>query len=188
MAFLSGKNNNFRFHFPKVFVPDDIEEKYNPILKRMPGIMCENVIDFVNMQIKSVELQVNPQEYEPIIQVDSGTPYGRASRSDAYPDFLWRKEMTITFELDHAYIIWCIMCDLFMYYYQRKEKYIPKPPGMEILDCNHKVLYRITFSDLLFTGVSGLEFDFSSNTIDQKILTTRWLANKINFDLEPSRV
>jgi hypothetical protein len=188
MAFLSGKNNNFRFHFPKVFVPEDIEKRYEPILKRIPGIMVDTVVDFINLQIKSVELQVNPQTYEPITQVDSGTPYGRVSRSDAYPDYLWRKEMTITFQLDHAYIIWCIMCDLFMHYYQIKDKYIPKPPGMEILDCNHKVLYRITFTDLLFTGVSGLDFDFSSNTIDQKTMTTTWLSNKINFELEPSRI
>lgn len=188
MAFLSGKLNNFRFHFPKVFVPDEIEEKYRPVLKRIPGIMCDTVIDFINLQIKSVELQVNPQNYEPILQVDSGTPYGRISRSDAYPDYLFRKEMTITFELDQSYIIWSILCDLFIYYYEIKDKYLPKPPGMEILDCNHKVLYRISFVDLLFTGVSGLEFDFSSNTIDQKIITTSWAANKINIEMEPSRV
>ena len=32
MAFLSGKNNNFKFNFPKTFVPDEIEKKYSPIL------------------------------------------------------------------------------------------------------------------------------------------------------------
>ena len=188
MVFLSGKNNNFRFHFPKIFVTDEIEEKYRPILKRVPGIMCDSVIAFINLQIKSIELQVNPETYQPIEQKDSGTPYGRISRSDAYPDYLWKKEMTITFQLDQAYLIWNIMCELFIYYYQIKDKYLPKPPGMEVLDCNNKVLYRITFIDLLFTGVSGLEFDFSSNSIDQKTITTTWSANKINFDLIPSRV
>lgn len=188
MAFLSGKNNNFRFHFPKIFVTEEIEKKYEPLLKRVPGIMCDSVIDFVNLQIKSVELQVNPETYQPIEQKDSGTPYGRLSRSDAYPDYLWKKEMTITFQLDQGYLIWCIMNELFLYYYQIKDKYLPKPPGMEILDCYHKVLYRITFTDLLFTGISNLEFDFSSNSIDQKIMTTTWVANKINFELEPSRV
>ena len=69
-----------------------------------------------------------------------------------------------------------------------KDKYIPACPGMEILDCYNKVLYRITFDDLLFTGVSGLEFDFSSNEVDQKIVTTTWRANKVNVVLEPSRV
>ena len=96
--------------------------------------------------------------------------------------------MTISFQLDSTYVIWSIMVDLFMYYYCIKDKYIPACPGMEILDCYNKVLYRITFDDLLFISVSGLEFDFSSNSIDQKTITTTWSANKINFDLIPSRV
>ena len=184
MAFLSGKNNNFRFAFPKLFVPDEIEEKYVPIINRIPGNMCTTVVDFINYSIKSVELEVNPAEYEPIEQVDRATPYGRISRSDFFPDFLWKKSMTISFQLDSTYVIWSIMVDLFMYYYCINDKYIPACPGMEILDCYNKVLYRITFDDLLFTGVSGLEFDFSSNEVDQKIITTNWRANKVNVVLD----
>ena len=75
-----------------------------------------------------------------------------------------------------------------MYYYCVKPKYLPKTPGMEVLDMYDKVVYRITFDDLLFVSVSGLEFDFSSNEIDQKILTTTWKANKVNMVLEPSKV
>ena len=181
MPFLSGKNNNFRFHFPKVFVPEEIEKKYIPLLHRIPGCMCETVIDFINFSIKSIELQVNPDTYEPIEQVDRATPYGRLSRSDTFPDMLWKKDMTITFQLDSMYLIWHIMCELFMHYYCIKDKYIPKPPGMEILDCYHKIVYRITFEDLLFTGVSGLEFDYSSNEIDQKSITTTWKANRVDI-------
>ena len=184
MAFLSGKNNNFRFAFPKLFVPDEIEEKYVPIINRIPGNMCTTVVDFINYSIKSVELEVNPAEYEPIEQVDRATPYGRISRSDFFPDFLCKNCMTLSFQLDSTYVIWSIMVDLFMDYYCIKDKYIPACPGMEILDCYNKVLYRITFDDLLFTGVSGLEFDFSSNEVDQKIITTNWRANKVNVVLD----
>ena len=74
MAFLSGKNNNFKFSFPKPFVPKEIEDKYSPILNMIPGNMCTTVVDFLNYSIKSVELEVNPVEYEPIEQVDRGTP------------------------------------------------------------------------------------------------------------------
>ena len=152
--------------------------------------MCTTVIDFLNYSIKSVELEVNPATYDPIEQVDRGTPYGRLHRSDFYPDFLWKKQMTITFQLDSAYIIWAILTDLFMYYYcaEPNPKYIPATPGMEILDCYNHSLYRISFVDLLYTGVSGLEFDFSSNEVDQKIVTTTWVANKVDVVLEPSRV
>lgn len=187
MSFISGKNNNFRFHFPKAFIPEGFEDKYSPLLKRIPGCMCDTVIDFINYSIKSVELQVNPNQQEVIEQTDRGTPYGRVSRSDAYPDLLWNKEMTVTFQLDSMYLLWFIMCDLFMYYYCAKTKYLPKPPGMEILDMYNVVIYRVAFEDLLFLSVSGLEFDFSSNEIDQKILTTTWRANKVNLSIEPSK-
>ena len=190
MAFLSGKNNNFKFSFPKAFATDEIEKKYSPILNRIPGNMCDTVVDFLNMSIQSVELEVNPAEYEPIEQMDRGTPYGRLYRSDFFPDFLWKKSMTITLQLDSAYIIWSILTDLFMYYYcaEPGPRYIPACPGMEILDCYNHSLYRITFDNLLFTGVSGLQFDFSSNEVDQKSVTTNWRANKVNVIFEPSRV
>lgn len=185
--FLSGKNNNYRFHFPKVFVPDEIENKYAPLLKRIPGCMCETIIDFINYSVKSVELDVGMSQ-EVIEQLDRGTPYTRSSRSDAFPDMLFKRDMTIIFQLDSMYLIWFIMCELYMYYYCIKDKYLPKPPGMEILDMYDKVLYRVDFSDLLFLSVSGLEFNFSENTIDQKMITTTWRSNKVNVVIEPSRV
>ena len=190
MAFLSGKNNNFKFAFPKGFVPKEIEDKYTPILNRIPGNMCTTVIDFINYSIQSIELEINPNEYEPIEQIDRGTPYGRKHRSDTYPDLLFVKTMSIVFQLDTSYIIWSVLTDLFIYYYcaPPEEKYISTGPGMEILDCYHKVLYRIKFINLLYTGVSGLEFNFSSNDVEQKTITTQWLANKIDIEFEPSHI
>ena len=152
----------------------------------------DNVNDFINYSIMSVEIEVNPAEYEPIEQVDRGTPFGRLSRSGFYPDYLFAKNITITFQLDAAYIIWSIWVDLFFHYYcldrKKDDKYIPKLPGMEILDSYGKVLYRISFFNLLYTGVSGLEFNFSSNDIEQKTITTNWVANEILMDFEPSHV
>ena len=51
-----------------------------------------------------------------LLQRDRGTPYERIRRSNAYPDALFNKDMTITFQLDQAYIIWSILT-MFMYYY-----------------------------------------------------------------------
>lgn len=188
MAFLSGKNNNFKFNFPKTFVPQEIEDKYSPILNRIPGNMCTNVLDFINYSIMSVEVEVNPNTYEPIEQVDRGTVFGRINRTYTYPDYLFVKSMTITFQLDSTYIIWSILMDLFIYYYTVfEEKFIPSP-NMEILDCYNFTLYRINFERLLYTGVSGLQFDFSSNEVEQKTITTNWECNAINILFEPSRV
>lgn len=189
MAFLSGKNNNFRFTFSKPFIPQEIEDKYSPILNRIPGNMCETVLDFLNYSIKSINIQVSPNAYEPIMQRDRGTPYDRIRRGSAFPDALFNKDMTITFQLDQAYIIWAILTDVFMYYYcSDEDKFIPPFPGMEIMDCYHKVMYKLHFNDVLFTSVSGLEFDFSGDSVEQKTIDTTWKVSKIEVDFKPSRV
>jgi hypothetical protein len=59
---------------------------------------------------------------------------------------------------------------------------------MEILDCYNKIMYRIDFKDVLFTSVSGLEFDFSSDSVEQKTIETSWKVSKININFEPSRI
>ena len=189
MAFLSGKNNNFRFAFPKTFIPQEIEDKYSPVLNRIPGNMCDTVLDFLNYSIKSINIQVSPNSYEAITQRDRGTPYERIRRSSAYPDALFNKDMTITFQLDQAYIIWSVLTDVFIYYYcSDEDRFIPPFPGMEILDCYHKIMYRIDLNDVLFTSVSGLEFDFSNDNVEQKTIETTWKVSKINVNFEPSRI
>lgn len=189
MAFLSGKNNNFRFAFSKPFIPQEIEDKYSPVLNRIPGNMCETVLDFLNYSIKSVNLQVNPNGYDVITQRDRGTPYERIRRNNAYPDTLFNKDMTITFQLDQAYIIWAILTDVFIYYYcDGEERFIPPFPGMEIMDCYNKIMYRIDLNNVLFTSVSGLEFDFSSDSVEQKTIETTWKVSKIDINFEPSRI
>ena len=111
--------------------------------------MCDTVLDFVNYSISGIEFEMGLDASELIEQTDRATPQGRYSRSDAVPDMLWNRDITITFQLDSAYLIWHILCEVFMYYYCTKDKYLPKPPGMEILDTFNKVLYRITFDNLL---------------------------------------
>jgi hypothetical protein len=187
--FLSGSFNRFRFYFPKVFIPDEIADKYRPLIQRIPGCMIQEPIDFLNYAIQSIDVSVKTP-YEPTTQIDRGTTWGRLGRAMRDPRVWLNRDMTISFQLDSAYIIWSILTEIFMYYYcaEPDPKFIPATPGMEILDCYNRSLYRITFDDLLFTGVSGLEFDFSSNEVDQKIVTTNWRANKVNVVLEPARV
>ena len=42
-----------------------------------------------------------------------------------------------------------------------------------IMDCYNKVMYRIDLNNVLFTSVSGLEFDFSSDSVEQKTTVER---------------
>lgn len=185
--FLSGSFNQFKFEFPKVFIPEELNEKYKPFLKRIPGCMIEEPIEFLNYAVKKVSLQLNPQNYVPIEQRDRQTPYVRRSRSDEHPMFNYNKEITITFQTDSSYLIWFLLCDLWEYYYCTKDKFLPALPGMILLDARGKELYRVSMKDVLFTGVDGLEFNFSDNTVDTKELNATFFANYVNCELATSR-
>ena len=49
-------------------------------------------------------------------------------------------------------------------------------------------MYRLDFNDVLFTSVSGLEFDFSSDSVEQKTIDTTWKVARVDVNFEPSRV
>ena len=45
---LSARNNQFKFEFPRNFIPKEIADKYKPYLNRMPGSMIKEPIDYFN--------------------------------------------------------------------------------------------------------------------------------------------
>ncbi len=43
---LSARNNQFKFDFPRNFIPKVIAEKYKPFLNRIPGGLIKEPIDY----------------------------------------------------------------------------------------------------------------------------------------------
>jgi len=54
---LSARNNQFKFEFPRNFIPKEISDKYKPYLNRMPGAMIKEPIDYFNYGIQSMNLR-----------------------------------------------------------------------------------------------------------------------------------
>ena len=65
---LSARNNQFRFSFPRTFVPKEIADKYRPYLNRMPGGLIKEPIDYFNYGIQSLNLP--GPSYDPVTQND----------------------------------------------------------------------------------------------------------------------
>lgn len=187
--FLSGSFNRFRFYFPKVFIPDEIADKYRPLIQRIPGCMIQEPIDFLNYAIQSIDVSIKTP-YEPTTQVDRGTPWGRLGRAMRDPRVWLNRDMTISFQLDSAYIIWFLLMDLWDYYYcepKKEQRFIPSLPGLEIYDGHGRILYRVKFTDVLFNGVDGIQFNFSDNSVDLKTINAQFKINIIELELEQSR-
>ena len=65
---VSARNNQFRFNFPKTFIPKEIIDKYRPYLNRIPGNMIKEPIDFLNYGIQGLNLP--GPSYDPVEQFD----------------------------------------------------------------------------------------------------------------------
>lgn len=184
MAFVAGSFNQFQFRFSKEFIPEEIKQKYDRVLKYV-GTTIKDTLTFLNYSIQSIQLDATSASYDPITQIDTHTKWGRQSRSDLTPNALFNKTFTITFKLDSSFLSYFLLKDLFDYYYDfsNKEKFIPQLPGLQIIDAYGNILYRVNFHNVLFTGISGLEFNFTDTTIDTKTFTTNFSANRINMEL-----
>jgi len=171
MAILSGSNNQFQFWFSQNTIPQEIEDKYIPIIQRISGLPIESALDYLNYSIQSISLSID-NTYDPITQSDNGTKFGRNLRPVNVPDNNYQKELTITFQLDSSYIIYFLLKDIYDYYFRTADqKYLPNAQYITLLDGYGNRLYRIKLNEVLFTGISGFEMNFSDNTIDQKQIT-----------------
>lgn len=180
---ISGQNDQFEFGFPKEVIPKEIEDRYMEVLERMPGNCFARVIDFFNYCIQSVDFNIGPAGYTPNDQSDRGTPWARKHREGSHPMKVMSREMTVTFQLDSQYLIYFLLCDLWSFYYTVFEQTF-MPPGIvfRIKDAYGVDMVRINLNNVLFTGVSNLEFNFSNKDINMKTVTANFTINTFEAD------
>lgn len=165
--FLSSSDNQFKFLFPKIMFPEEIIKKYRPYTERIPGSLITDPVDIFNYAIQS--LTVPQLQYDPITQIDHpGTT--RQYRAHTQPTELYERYITITCQTLTGFVNYFMAIDLFNYYYDfiNKETHLPCSFDVNIIDSESIVVSTLHFEDLLMSSVSGLEFNFSSNTVDFK--------------------
>jgi len=187
---LNSRNNLFTFNFPKAFMPEEIVERYQPYLNRIPGNMITRPIDFLNYSIQSVNL--------PGPSYSAGEQTGKHGRKrlhrDTTPDQeLYAKEMTITFQLLDGYINYWMMLDMFKYWYSFpnqpefefvKEPYLPVGMNVRILDAEGNVLVTTELKRVLYTELGSLEMSFSDNTADFSTFDATFVYNELETKIE----
>ena len=74
--------------------------------------------------------------------------------------------------------------DLFYYYYnETQETLLPGVPFIRIFDGQGFETMSIEFKNILFTSIDGLDFNFSSNTIDMKTFNCTFRAQEVEIKL-----
>jgi len=177
---LSGRNDQFRFEFPRNFIPKSIVNKYKPYINKMPGVMIEEPIDFFNYGIQSMNLP--GPGFDPVSQNDN-PGNTRKFRSSLPKQELFDKTMTLTFQAFNGWINYWMAIEIFDFYYdfQTKQQYLPEGVGIQMLDGEGFAFITVQMKDMLMTKVNDIDLNFSSNTVEFKTFTIDFTYNALNI-------
>jgi len=175
---LNSKNNNFIVRFNRGFIYPQITQRYETYLKRLP-LPYENVHDYLTASVQSItfpSLSVEPVEQT--LYEDPHTSKG-GKRFETYLD----RTFQISFKTYEGYINYWIMFDLFRDYYDldNKQEFLPDI-NLTFLDHTGFEFITINFNQVVFTNLSELELNYSSNTAEFRNFTAGFKYNYIKIE------
>jgi hypothetical protein len=184
---LQNRNDLFKVELPRVFIPKDVKERYEPYLFRMPTPITD-VSDLVNYSIQSITI---PNfNYNPVEQVKPGY-YDQAKgtvrkwRQSLSTEMLIDRTFTITFQLLDGNVNYWILLETFFHYYsfENKEPYTYDVP-LRIFDAEGFCMYSTIFKDCLFTGLNQFTMSYSEITPEFRTFECNFAFNDIQIDFQ----
>ncbi len=193
---LNAKSNQFRFLFPKGFIPTDIDEKYSGYIKRLPTPF-ETILDYLNHSIQSITFpSVGSDEIEQWVGRKTMGGLDNSKQVTKNPQY-WRqsldlervitKEFTVNFKAADGYLNYWVLFETYRNYLEisTTEDYFPNM-GLTYLDREGFQLLTVNFEQPIMKGISDIEMNYSSTGIEFKTFSINFRYNnfKINVDID----
>jgi len=172
---------------PSDFLPQEIINTYSPILEKN-WIQYENVIDYLNSTIKSVNypgLSITTPEQRLIRgKVRAYKP------STNVQDILTSHELAVVFRSVDADLNYWLAYDIFTKHYLDVTNMYIKPFMITAVDIWRDAIYRIKFMELIAISLSDNTFDYSQQKTNAKEFTMTFKFNftDVEFLLNKSKV
>lgn len=195
MLSLSPRYDLFRFQFPRDFLPKEIEEKYNKILNREPGVLV-TAIDYLNESIKGTNLpgisdvNISQQQHSTNtiektnrrLNVEPKTDIIHTSTSNPLDKI--NKEFKVTFRMNQGLYNYFMMYETLFHYICKPILRDEEPVlYIELLDEDGVVRSRIKYIDCHMDGIDGLEFTFNKTERDSGEFDVIFKFNNIDFEM-----
>lgn len=204
MLSLSPRFDLFRFAFPKDFLPIEIENKYQTILNRTPGVLS-TPIDYLNESIQGITFpgisEINIQQQQHSFNSDGKYGQGEVVRasttkklvvepktdityiSSSNPLDKIEKQFKVTFRLNQGLYNYFMLYETIFYKFCKSIDFGCCPVlYIEVLDEEGVVRSRIKFFDVHIDGIDGL--DFSYNKLARENFTFDVIFKFNNLDYE----
>lgn len=193
MLSLSPRFDLFTLKFPKIFIPQELNDKYSKIINK-ENSPIRTPIDFLNESIMSVSF---PGINESIItqtQHGMNSDTGRHEpsnevvyRSTSNPLELINRTLSVSFLHRQGFVNYFMLYEIWFYYYSKST---PAKDScfdlllLEILDSTGKIIAQLELFDIFFSSMDGLEFDFSKIVMGDDSFTANFNFNNINFEFD----
>jgi hypothetical protein len=184
-AALNSYSNQFIFSLPTTFVPQDIEKKYKGLLERIRSPYM-SVIDYINSAIVSINF--------PGLTFETSEQTGWKGKKVNYrgaktPYDGYNRSVNITFKSVNNQNIYFIVQECIMWHYINTNDHFADPLMIIVLDKHREEVYRITFTDILFTGISETNFEFKDVAQDLSTFTVPVVFNFLDISyINPENV
>lgn len=184
---LSSQSSQFIFNLPSTFLPNETIESYQPILEKN-WVQYENVIDYLNSTIKSVNF--------PGISFDMPTQIRMRGKERNFKpaknvqDITTTRELQVTFRSVDSDLNYWLMFDIINKHYLDVENAFLDPFTITCVDIHRDAIYVIKFFEIILRSLSDNNFNYSQQKVNAKEFTLTFNFNfyDIEFLLDNSKV
>lgn len=184
---LSSQSSQFIFNLPSTFVQNEVIESYQPILEKN-WVQYENVIDYLNSTIKSVNFPGISFEMPSQIMV-------RGKKRSFKPatniqDIITSRTINITFRSVDSDLNYWLMFDIINKHYVDVENAFLDPFTITCVDIHRDAIYVIKFYEIILNSLSENKFEYSQQKVNPKEFTLTFNFNfyDIEFLLDKSKI
>ena len=184
---LSSQSSQFIFNLPSDFLPTEIVETYMPILEKN-WIQYENVIDYINSTIKSVNFPGISFDMPKQITMRGKERQFKPAKN--VQDITTTHDLTVTFRSVDSDLNYWLMFDIISKHYLDTENSWVNPFTITCVDIHRDAIYVIRFYEIVLKGLSDNTFNYSQQKVNAKDFTISFHFNfyDIEFLLNKSKV
>lgn len=184
---LSSQASQFIFNLPSDFLPNETIETYMPILEKN-WIQYENVIDYLNSTIKSVNFPGISFDMPKQITMRGKERQFKPAKN--IQDITTTHDLTVTFRSVDSDLNYWLMFDIISKHYLDTENAFVNPFTITCVDIHRDSIYVIRFYEIILKGLSDNTFNYSQQKVTSKDFTLNFHFNfyDIEFLLTKSKV
>jgi len=184
---LSSQNSQFVFNLPSDFLKQEIINTYTPILEKN-WVQYENVIDYLNSTIKSVNFPGINFEGPKQIYPRGKERYFKPAKN--VQDIITTRDLAVTFRSVDSDLNYWLMFDIITKHYLDVENLYLEPFTITCVDIHRDAVYRITFHQIILKSLSDKTFDYSQQKVNEQTFTMNFSFNfyDIEFLLSNTKV